>query len=60
MLKKLSCRAMGMNCDFVAQDELEAEVVRKIADHLKTAHKLAFTDELKTKAINLTRLEGAA
>lgn len=57
MLKKLSCRAMGMNCNFVAHDESEQEVVRKMGDHLKTAHRVAFTEEARTKAINLTRLE---
>jgi predicted small metal-binding protein len=56
MEKKLSCRAMGLKCDFVARDESEHEVVRKIADHLKTVHAIEFTDELNRKAIDLVRL----
>ncbi|MGB7295263.1 MAG: DUF1059 domain-containing protein [Candidatus Aminicenantales bacterium] len=59
MKKKLSCRAMGMNCDFVALDESEQKIVETIADHLKQSHKIEFKEELRTKAINLIRLEEA-
>ncbi|MGA6993415.1 MAG: DUF1059 domain-containing protein [Candidatus Deferrimicrobiaceae bacterium] len=59
MKKKLSCRAMGMNCDFVTRDESEQKIVETIADHLKQNHKIEFTEELRTKANNLIRLEEA-
>ncbi len=56
MKKKLGCRAMGMKCDFLAVDEAEEEVVRRIAEHLKTAHGIEFTEDLKRKAIDRVRL----
>jgi predicted small metal-binding protein len=56
MEKKLSCRAMGLNCTFVVRDESEKEIVRKIADHLKAVHAIEFTEELHKKAIDLIRL----
>ncbi len=59
MKKRLSCRAMGMNCDFVTRDESERKIVETIADHLKKDHKIELTEELRTKANNLIRLEEA-
>lgn len=56
MEKKLSCRAMGLNCAFVATDESEKEIVRKLADHLKTVHAIELTEELRKKANDLIRL----
>jgi predicted small metal-binding protein len=56
MEKKLTCRAMGLNCNFAARDESEEEIVRKIADHLKTVHAIVFTGELRKKANDLIRL----
>jgi predicted small metal-binding protein len=56
MEKKLSCRAMGLNCAFVARDESEKEIVRKLADHLKTVHAIELTEELGKKANDLIRL----
>jgi predicted small metal-binding protein len=56
MKKKLSCRAMGLNCPFAVEDESEKEIVRKIAVHLKTVHAIEITEELRKKANNLIRL----
>ena len=56
MEKKLTCRAMGLNCSFAVRDESEKEILRKIADHLKAIHAIEFTEELRKKAIDLTRL----
>jgi predicted small metal-binding protein len=56
MEKKLSCRAMGLNCTFVVRDESEKEIVRKLADHLKTVHAIELTEELRKKANDLIRL----
>jgi predicted small metal-binding protein len=59
MKKRLSCRAMGMNCDFVTRDESEQKIVQTIADHLKQSHKIELTEDLRTRANNLIRLEEA-
>jgi predicted small metal-binding protein len=59
MEKKLSCRAMGLNCNFVVREESEKEIVRKIAIHLKTVHAIEITDELRKKANDLIRLVDA-
>lgn len=56
MEKKLTCRAMGLNCNFTVRDESEKEILRKIADHLLAIHAIEFTEELRKKAIDLTRL----
>jgi predicted small metal-binding protein len=57
MMKKLSCRAMGMNCDFIARDESEQKIVEMIADHLKKSHDIEMTEDLRARANNLIRLE---
>ena len=59
MKKKLSCRAMGMNCDFITRDESEQKIVEAIAEHLKQRHKIELTVDLRTRANNLIRLEEA-
>jgi len=56
MEKKLSCRAMGLNCTFVVRDESEKEIVRKLGDHLKSVHAIELTEELRKKANDLIRL----
>jgi predicted small metal-binding protein len=56
MEKKLSCRAMGLNCNFAVKDESEKEIVRKLAIHLKTVHAIEITEELRKKANDLIRL----
>jgi predicted small metal-binding protein len=50
---------MGMNCDFVTRDESEQKIVQTIADHLKQSHKIELTEDLRTRANNLIRLEEA-
>lgn len=54
-MKKLTCRAMGMNCGFEVRDESEEEIVLAIADHAKRAHKIEFKEELRRKAMDLVR-----
>lgn len=56
MEKKLSCRTLGLNCNFTVRDESEKEIVRKIADHLKVVHSVEFTEDLRKKANDLIRL----
>jgi len=57
MKKKLSCRALGMNCGFEVHDESEEEIIRTIGDHAKRVHQLEFTDTLRNKAKDLILLE---
>lgn len=56
MEKKLTCRALGLNCNFTVRNESEKEIVRKIADHLKVVHAVEFTEDLRKKANDLIRL----
>ena len=60
MEKRLSCRAMGLNCDYTIHSETEEEIVRMIADHMKTVHAIVWTEELRVKAGDLIRLEEAS
>jgi len=60
MEKRLSCRAMGLNCDYTIHNESEEEIVRTIADHLKTVHAIDWSEELRAKAGDLIRLEEAS
>lgn len=55
MKKRLSCRALGMNCSFEVHDESEEEIAKVISDHVKRVHKLDFTDALSQKARDLIR-----
>jgi len=55
MKKKLSCRAMGMNCGFEVQDDSEEEITKVIGDHLERVHKMPFTEALRRKAKDLIR-----
>ena len=59
MKKRLSCRALGMNCPFEVHDESEEEITRVIGDHVKRVHKAEFTDVLRRKALDLIRLKEA-
>jgi len=56
--KKLSCRAMGMNCGFEVHDESESEILAAIGDHIRRVHKLEVTEVVRQKAKDLIRLEG--
>lgn len=51
---------MGLNCDYTIHNESEEEIVRMIADHLKTVHTIEWTEELRAKAGDLIRLEEAS
>jgi predicted small metal-binding protein len=56
MKKRLSCRALGMDCPFEVYDESEEEIAKVIGDHVKRVHKVEFTDALRRKALDLIRL----
>jgi predicted small metal-binding protein len=38
MSKIVSCREVGVDCDFEARGETEQEVLRQCAEHAKSAH----------------------
>ena len=38
MSKVVSCREVGVDCDFEARGESEQEVLQKCAEHAKSAH----------------------
>jgi predicted small metal-binding protein len=38
MSKIVSCREVGVDCDFEARGETEQEVLQKCAEHAKSAH----------------------
>jgi predicted small metal-binding protein len=41
MEKRLSCRDVGADCDFVACGKTEEEIFQKAADHARTAHNMS-------------------
>jgi predicted small metal-binding protein len=38
MAKMVSCRDVGVDCDFVARGENEQEIMQQCAEHARTAH----------------------
>ena len=40
MEKRLGCRDVGVDCDFVACGRTEEEVLQKAAEHAKTDHNM--------------------
>ena len=38
MAKVIRCRDVGVDCDFEARGETEQEVLRKCAEHARSAH----------------------
>ena len=38
MARKMSCRDVGRDCDFVARGETDDEVMGQVAEHARTAH----------------------
>jgi predicted small metal-binding protein len=38
MTKTISCRDVGVDCDFIATGETEQEILEQCAEHARTAH----------------------
>ena len=58
MAKVVSCREIGVDCDFVARAETEKELLEKCADHARTAHSMQeITPELAAKVRASIRTE---
>lgn len=56
MEKRLSCKDMGSDCDFVACAKKEGELFRKIAKHARKDHNMTeIPIELQDKARSLIR-----
>lgn len=50
MAKQFECRNIGMDCGFKAKAKDEKSLMKKIAEHAKTAHKIRrIDDELMEK-----------
>ena len=47
-MKKLACRDMGMNCDFVAMGMTDEEVMQKLDEHGKATHPNELAEMAKT------------
>lgn len=51
MTRKMSCRDVGPDCDFVARGETDDEVMGQVAEHARSAHGMeAVPLELAEKA----------
>lgn len=56
MEKRLSCRDVGVDCDFIACGKTEDEVMRKAADHARTSHNMSeISKEVQEKARSAIR-----
>ncbi len=56
--KKLVCRELGMDCDFVAKSDSEEGLMSVVAAHAKDVHGIAeITPELAAKAKSIIRDE---
>lgn len=41
MAKRVSCRDVGVDCDFVACGKTEEEIFQKTAEHARTSHNMS-------------------
>jgi len=56
MAKELSCREMGVDCDFVARGKTVDEVLQQAAEHGRKAHNMQqLSPEIVAKARTLIR-----
>ena len=46
MSKVVSCRDVGMDCDFVARGQSENEILEQCAEHARTDHGMDIPDEV--------------
>ena len=56
MEKRLSCRDVGADCDYVVCGKTEKEIFEKAAEHAKTAHNMdEIPKDLQDKARSVIR-----
>ncbi len=61
MAKSVSCRDVGMDCDFVATGNTEEEILRQCADHARVEHNMnEVPAEVRDKIRTAIRDEAAA
>ena len=61
MGKMLSCRDVGVDCDFEVHGKDEAEILQKAAEHAKSCHKgVQLTPELQAKIRAAIKEEGGS
>jgi len=59
MGKVLKCRDVGVNCDFEAHGQTEAEILQQAAEHAKGCHQgVPMTPELQAKIKAAIKDEG--
>jgi predicted small metal-binding protein len=60
MAKIVSCRDVGVDCDFVAKGETEQDILRQCTEHARTAHNMTeIPAELVDKVRGAIRDEAA-
>ncbi len=61
MGKHLACRDVGVDCDFEAHGQDEAEILQKAAEHAKSCHQgVQMTPELQDKIRAAIKDEGGS
>jgi predicted small metal-binding protein len=56
MDKKLSCRDIGLDCEYVVCARTEEEVIRKVGEHTQAIHGLqGFSKEFYNRALGAIR-----
>jgi predicted small metal-binding protein len=45
-MKTLSCKDMGLQCDWVGRAETEEELLKQVAQHAKEVHQMDATPEM--------------
>jgi predicted small metal-binding protein len=50
--KTVSCRDVGMDCDFVAKGETEQDILQQAAEHARTAHNM---NEIPAEVVDKVR-----
>ncbi len=58
MSKILRCSDVGMDCDFVARGETEAEIMQKAAEHAAAVHNLKDIPEEVVSAVRAAIRDG--
>ena len=60
MYKELSCRKVGIDCDFLVRSESEEEAISVVSEHACRSHNICeITPELKAKMQSASKSVGA-
>jgi len=58
MAKVVSCRDVGVDCDFVARGETEQDILRQTAEHARTAHNMTEIPAELAEKVRVSWLSG--